>query len=230
MLKAVILAGGRGDRLRPLTDTVPKPMIEINGKPFLQYQVELLREYRISEIVLCVGYLKDRIMDYFGNGSPFKLNIKYSVEKGFLGTAGALKAAATLLGNDFILVYGDSYLPIDYAEFVNFGSRHNDASVVACYDNKTKIAQNNILLDKKNFVKAYDKHHPDKKMNHVEAGVAILKRQILDIIPEGRTVSLEDEIFPVLIKEKRLRGYPTSQRFYDIGTLKGLHEIEEVLK
>jgi NDP-sugar pyrophosphorylase family protein len=228
MLKAVILAGGRGVRLRPLTDMVPKPMIEIKGKPFLGYQLELLKKSKISEILLCVGYLKEKIMDYFGDGSKFGLKIDYSLEDYFLGTGGALKIAKDLLSETFLLLYGDSYLPIDYTELINACPHGDDAGLVVCYDNKTKIANNNIYLDCSGLIRRYDKRHPDRDMNYVEAGVAILKKEILGMIPEGKAVSLEEEIFPALIKQGRLKGYPTSQRYYDIGTLEGLKEIENL--
>ena len=229
MLKAVILAGGRGIRLKPLTDTIPKPMIEIKGKPFLQYQVELLRENGISEMLLCVGYLREKIMSYFGNGSKFNVRVEYSTERDFLGTGGALKIAEELLPANFVMLYGDSYLPIDYMELLDFWSQSGSANVVVCYDNNVKIAENNIYIDRSGTVIRYSKTHPDKDMNYVEAGVAVLKKEILDVLPKGEPVSLEEEVFPTLITEQKLRGYPTKQRFYDIGTHKGLHEIERVL-
>lgn len=228
MLKAIILAGGRGIRLRPLTDAIPKPMVEIRGRPFLEYQLEQLKKYSITQILICAGYRKEKIIDYFGDGSRFNLKIEYSLEDDFLGTAGALKRAVNYLPEEFILLYGDSYLPIDYAELINFWFQSNldFSGLVVCYENKIKITENNIYLDKKGIVREYHKRTPDKKMNYVEAGVLILKKEVLEIISQGEKISLEEEIFPILIKQKRLKGYPTAQRFYDIGTLKGLSELE----
>src|SRR3989338_4912246 len=105
MTKAVILAGGRGIRLSPITDSIPKPMMPIGDKPFLYYLLEMLKKNKINEAVLCVGYLKEKIMDYFGDGSRFGLRLEYSAEEKFLGTAGALKLAEGLLPEDFVLMY-----------------------------------------------------------------------------------------------------------------------------
>ena len=230
MLKAVILAGGRGERLKPLTDNLPKPMIEINGRPFLEYQLRLLKQNKISEILLCVGYLKDTISAYFADGRKFGLRIEYSAEEGFLGTAGALKAAARLLPQEFILLYGDSYLPIDYIKLVEVWKSAGCSGLVVCYDNALGIAESNVYVGAGGWIESYSKLKPDGKVNYVEAGVSIFKKEILDLIPAGRPVSLEEEVFPVLINARQLKAYPTSQRYYDIGTLDGLEEIKGILR
>lgn len=229
MFKTVILAGGKGERLRPLTNSVPKSMIKINSKPFLHYLIELLKGNQITNFVFCVGYLKEKIMDDLGDGSRFGIKIEYSIEKDFLGTGGALKNAKGYLPDRFMLLYGDSYLPIDYAKLNEFCLMYNQEGVVVCYDNNEKIAENNISIDKTRMVTRYNKRNPDKDMNYLEAGVLVLKKEVLNLIPEGRAVSLEEEVFPILIKEKQLLAYPVSQRFYDIGTSVRLRQIEEVL-
>ena len=109
-MQAVILAGGKGRRLRPITEQIPKPMIEIKGKPFLQYQLEFIKDCITKDILLLVGYLGDKIEAYFKNGSGLGLNIQYSYEKAPLGTAGALRNANDKLEDEFLLLYGDSYL------------------------------------------------------------------------------------------------------------------------
>ncbi len=225
MLKAVILAGGRGERLKPITDSIPKPMVKIKGRPFLEHQLELLKKNKIGEILLCVGYRKDAIMDYFGDGCRLGLTIEYSIENGFLGTAGALRQARDYLPADFILLYGDSYLPIDYLELMEFWARCSCNALTVCYDNSVKIAKNNIYLDPDGRIGSYNKRNPVTQANYVEAGVSVLRKEVLHLIPAGRAVSLEEEIFPVLIKTQQLNGYPTSQRYYDIGTPEGLAEI-----
>lgn len=229
MLKAAILAGGRGVRLRPVTDAIPKPMIEIRGRPFLEYQVNLLCRNDITEILLCVGYLKEIIMNYFEDGSRFGVKIEYSIEDDFLGTGGALKKAERYLPKEFILLYGDSYLPIDYRAVANFWSQNKIEGLVVCYDNRENIANNNIYLDSSKFVTVYNKRNPGKNMNYIEAGVMLLKKKVIENIPAGTAVSLEEEIFPFLIRRGCLMGYPTAVRFYDIGTHKGLKEIEGAL-
>lgn len=229
MTKAVILAGGRGIRLSPITDSIPKPMMPIGDKPFLYYLLEMLKKNKINEAVLCVGYLKDKIMDYFGDGSRFGLRLEYSAEEEFLGTAGALKLAEGLLPEDFILFYGDSYLPIDYQALFDIWAGSKARALAVCYDNKLEIAGNNVFLDEAGFIRSYDKHRADKKMNYVEAGVILFKKDVLKLIPEDKAVSLEEDIFPELIKQGSLKGYPVSQRFYDIGTPRRLEEIKGAL-
>lgn len=230
MLKAVILAGGLGTRLRQLTVDMPKPMIKINGRPFLCHQLELLKKNSVEDILICVGYLKEKIVNYFGNGSKIGLRIEYSIEEDFLGTGGALRLAHEKLPNEFLLLYGDSYLPIDYKTLVDYWRKADFAGLVVAYDNKAKIAENNVCLDKDNLVREYCKQKPSKKMNYVEAGVIVFKKESIDLIPPDQEISLEETIFPALIEKDRLGGYPTGQRFYDIGTPEGLRDMGNMFK
>ncbi|MFH1593299.1 MAG: nucleotidyltransferase family protein [Candidatus Omnitrophota bacterium] len=231
MLKAVILAGGRGERLRPLTDNLPKPMVDIKGRPFLEHQIGLLKKSGISEILLCVGYLKESIIDHFQDGSQLGVKIEYSIEEEPAGTGGALIIAKDLLPEEFFLFNGDSYLPIEYSGLADFWYQCGSyAGVIVCYENTERIAKNNISLDSAGCVSEYDKRSQKKNLRYVDAGVSIFKKEILEMIPAGRVVSIEEEIFPLLIKEKRLIGYPTSQRYYDMGTPDRLREIEGALK
>ena len=117
---ALILAGGIGERLRPITNNIPKPMVPVNGKSFLQYHIEELKRAGIKDIVLCTGYLSNKIQEYFGDGSKFDVKIKYSIEKKPLGTAGAIKNAEKYVNNTFLVLNGDSYLKIDYNKLINF--------------------------------------------------------------------------------------------------------------
>ncbi|MBU1125899.1 MAG: NTP transferase domain-containing protein, partial [Candidatus Omnitrophica bacterium] len=178
MRKAAILVGGRGERLGALTDAIPKPMADIKKRPFLEYQLALLKKYQISEIVLCVGYLKDAILGYFGDGSRFGLRIEYSIENDFLGTGGALKQAAGLLSDEFLMLYGDSFLPIDYTALCAEWEKSSTEAMVVCYDNHECIAENNIYLDPQGLVQSYNKRTPDKRANSVEAGVSVLKKEV----------------------------------------------------
>ena len=134
-MQVVILAGGLATRLRPLTETIPKSMVLINNKPFLQYQLELLRSNGITDIVLCVGYLHKQIEDYFQNGRNFGVNIKYSrEEKGLLGTAGALKNAANFLEDKFFLIYGDSYIFLNFKEILSYFNSYNELALMVVYE------------------------------------------------------------------------------------------------
>lgn len=223
-MQTVILAGGRGSRLVPLTDDIPKPMILIKDKPFLEYLLLMLKKHSLKRILLCVGYLGRKIESYFGDGLRWGIEIKYSYEKELLGTGGALKLASNLIEEKFLLLYGDSYLDINYNEFINFFERQKTTGSVVIYDNTAgdTNVKNNITIDG-NLITIYDKNKEDARLKYVEAGVSIFRKQLLNLIEGNRFVSLENDIFPVLIENKELTGYQSRTRFYDIGTFDRLN-------
>jgi mannose-1-phosphate guanylyltransferase len=245
--QAVILAGGLGTRLGSLTARIPKPLVPVLGVPYLEHQLRLLARQSIRDVVLLTGYLGQAIEDHFGDGGSLGLSIRYSREPSPLGTGGALRLAAPLIADPFLVIYGDSYLPIDYREvlaalddaaldrFPVGGSappvRAGLTGVVVVYDDRegrTSVG-NNIAINDDGFVIRYDKDSlDDKSLKFVEAGVLAFRRSVIDLIPEG-VVSLEKELFPQLIATRQLRAYPTVQRFYDIGTPDRLRAIEEYL-
>ncbi|EMI17651.1 Nucleotidyl transferase family protein [Rhodopirellula maiorica SM1] len=230
-MQAVILAGGLGTRLWPLTKTVPKPMVPIAGTPYLEHQLRLLQQQSITDIVLLTGYLSEQIEEHFGDGSRFGISIAYSKETTPLGTGGALRQAAPLLQESFLVIYGDSYLPIQYAEVLDTLANTSATGAVTVYDNQSEDTgvTNNIALDDGDFITKYKKDAPDDPLlQYVEAGVLAFKRSVLQRIPEGQ-VSLEQQIFPLLISERGLVGHITQERFYDIGTPERLERIAEQL-
>lgn len=230
-MQALILAGGVGTRLRPLTNIIPKPMVPILGKPFLEYQIELLKSYGITDVILSIGYLGEQIREHFGNGSKMGLHITYSFEKKLMGTGGGIRLASNLLNNEFFVIYGDSYLPIDYREVEDFFKASDKIGLLVAYDNKLEDASVpcNISIDKNFFVVKYAKNSNDKDLCLVEAGVLAFKKTVLDFIPNGKSVSLENEIFSILTDQKELISFVTPQRFYDIGSPDRLQKFEEYL-
>lgn len=229
-MQAVILSGGKGERLLPLTKDIPKPMVIINNKPYLQYQIEFLRKQGISDIILLVGYLNEKIINFFGDGKKFGVDIKYSVEEELLGTGGALKKAEKLLNEVFFVIYGDSFLPISFDEVGDYFNSNNKKGLIVVYNNNEDTSViNNVSIDENNMVIKYEKNSK-KILEYVEAGILILNKEIVTLIPKNKNVSLEQEIFPKLIKEKQLMAFITDQRFYDIGTKERLEKIKEVLK
>ena len=221
--QAVILAGGRGERLRPLTDTIPKPMIPINGKPFLEYLIEMLKEQGILEILLLTGYLPEKIAEYFGNGSKFGINIKYSVlplfdESGFEQESGTrIKEASHLLDNVFLLMYCDNYWPLDLRKLSDFYFEQRKLASVVVYTNKDDFTKNNILVDDKGFVVKYDRSRQNPNLNGVEIGFFIINKKVLEIFPEHK-FHFEKEILPQLLEKRELVGYLTDHRYYSIST------------
>ncbi|MCK6468147.1 MAG: NTP transferase domain-containing protein [Candidatus Brocadia sinica] len=227
-IQAAILAGGKGTRLRPITYEIPKSMVQVHGKPFLLHLLELLKPFGIKRVLLLTGYLGKEIEKYFGDGSAFGLKIEYSYEETSLGTGGALKNAEDKLGKEFIVLNGDTFLPIDYGELVKYFRESKKIGAVTVYKNIDRIVPNNIIIDTSNIVTAYNKKNPDG-MAYVDAGVAVFKKNVLDLIPHGCSCSLEEEIFGKLIEMKELVAFPTEHRFYDMGSFKGLEAAERVL-
>jgi len=232
VIQAVILAGGRGERLRPLTDNIPKPMVPIRGRPYLAYQLDELKRQDIVDVVLLTGYLGEKIEKYFGDGTAAGMRVRYSREPSPLGTGGALKLAEPLLAENFLLIYGDSYLPIRYVEAMErLRATQAEALVVALDNTPVEVdVPNNIALGADSFVARYEKGAGAAAgLTHVEAGVLALTRRLLRRIPAGRVVSLEQDFFPQLITEHQFAAFATKRRFYDIGMPSRLKEIEAVL-
>lgn len=228
-MQVVILAGGKGTRLRPLTYQIPKPMIPVQSKPFLLHQLELVKSFKINQVLLLVSYLGEQIESYFGDGSKFGLRIEYSYEEIPLGTGGALKNAEDKLSDEFLLLNGDTFLPIDYGDLINHFNKFNKTVTITVYNNTEEIAPNNIAVGISNMVVGYNKRN-SKGMTHVDAGGMVFKKDLLNIIPEKRICSLEEEILGELIKRKELVAFISEQRFYDIGSFKELALLQKVLQ
>jgi NDP-sugar pyrophosphorylase family protein len=229
-MQAVILSGGLGTRLWPLTKDVPKPMVPVAGVPYLEHQLRRLEEQSIRDIVLLTGYLGEQIEEYFGDGSRLKLSIRYSRELTPLGTGGALREARALLADTFLIIYGDSYLPIDYAAVLRQLENSSAQGLLVVYDNRQEdtSVKNNVNLDADGYVVEYKKDSAEP-MSYVEAGVLAFRKPAVDLIASQGMVSLEKEVFPKLIAARSLIGHVTQQRFYDIGTPERLQAIERLL-
>lgn len=229
-MQVVILAGGLGTRLGPLTRTTPKPMVPVKGVPYLEHQLRLLGRQGLTDIVLLTGYLGEQIEEYFGDGDRMGLRLRYSREFEPLGTGGALRQARPLLEEAFLVIYGDSYLRIDYAAVGALLSRAPAVMAVHRDPLGETSVRPNVALDYDGALLRYDKRAADGAgLEYIEAGVLALRRSVLDLIPPTGAVSLEERIFPVLIRHRQLWGFPTSQRFYDIGTPQRLQAIEAYL-
>ena len=224
MIQAVILAGGLGTRMRPRTETVPKSLLPVLGRPFLEYQIGLLRSNGIDRVLVLAGHLGELIRDHFGDGSAHGVRISYSFEPpGLLGTGGALKYAEAALEDDFLLLNGDTLLEIDYAVLArSFRSSGKPAMLTAARHGGP--GPGNLLIDDGGSVLEYSKHHPHGR--HVDAGVAAFSRRILALIPPARPCSLEQEIFPQLIERREVAALRLDTTFFDMGTPAGLAALE----
>jgi NDP-sugar pyrophosphorylase family protein len=231
-MQAVILAGGLGTRLRPLTEKVPKVMVSVNGKPFLVHLLQLLKGQGINDIVLCIGYRGQQVKDSFGNGKALGVNLRYSEEKGkLLGTGGALKQARSLLDDYFLVINGDTYLNVDYREVEKTFLRRGKKALMVVYDNRDDTeVKNNVALDENLIVRKYDKRSPDPNLEYVEAGALALRKEVLNLLKEGDPVSLEAGLYPCLIQQGEMAAYIARQRFYDIGLPEQRRVFETFLK
>jgi len=228
-MQCVILAGGLATRLRPITNKIPKSMIKIKDKSFLEYQIELLRRNDISEIILCVGYLGEQIEEYFVNGKKLGVNIKYSYEnEQLLGTGGAIRNALDLLNNYFFVLYGDSYLNVNYKEIYSYFLKNNYSALLVIYKNDNKWDRSNVVF-KDGIVEIYDKDNYIPEMEFIDYGLSILSKRVLKRIPKNINYDLAN-LYKGLSVEKKLAGYEVLGRFYEIGSKNGLKEFENYIK
>jgi len=207
-------------------------MVPVNGRPFLAHLLELLGNSGITDVVLCVGYMGDQIKEYVRRGEKFGMKIRFGEEKGeLLGTGGALKHAEDFLNERFFVINGDTYLPISYNEVDEAFLRAKSKGLMVVYDNREDTGvNNNVDINENLVVTKYEKGHSGHDLKYVEAGVLVFQRDVLTYIESGYPVSLEKSIFPTLIEQGELAAYVTEQRFYDIGTPRGLREFKEFLR
>lgn len=232
-MQAVILAGGLGVRLRPLTLTVPKPMVPVAGKPFLEHQIAMLREQGVDEVVLLTGYLSQAIEDHFGDGADFGVRIRYSREEQPLGTGGGLVQARDLLRDVFLLLNGDSYLEIDYRALHERLLRSDAQAAMVVYDNGTEdtTVLNNVRVDSAAYVTRYEKDGGEESnLTHVDAGVLAVRKSVLELCPTEGVFSFEKELYSLLGERRELLGHEVRQRFYDIGNPDRLRLFEKTRK
>ena len=223
MLQAVILAGGKGIRLKPLTDNLPKPMILIHGKPFLEHLINFLKRQGFKKFLILSGYRGAQIERHLKDGKALGVKIKYSREKKLLGTAGAFKKAARLLGKEFILFNGDTLLNIDYRKFIAAFKAAKKMAMLTAYRNRGDFVKSNLSL-RGNRVAAYSRSDIKDK-THVDSGATALNKKVLDLIPAGKACSLEDQVYPQLIARGELAAFVTPVRFCDMGSPEGLKEM-----
>ncbi len=228
-MQVVILAGGLGTRLKPITEKVTKVMVEIHGRPFLEYQFEYLKKFGLKKFLLLVHYLAGQIENYFKRGHAFGIEIDYSLEEGPMGTAGGLKIAAPKLEESFLLINGDTFYPIDFKEFLSQAAGVKEGGLIAVYQNQEKVAPNNLKVELDGLISATADGKNQKELNGVDGGVSFYHKKILDFIPEGKKCSLEKDVYPILIQQRLLRAYFTNRRYYDMGTFERLDIIKKVL-
>ena len=223
--QAVILAGGKGTRLLPLTATTPKPMILIRDIPFLEHLITSLRNQGIRRILLLLGYLSNKIVDYFGDGNRFDVEISYNISPIEDETGMRLKRAIDKIENIFLFLYCDNYLPFSYKHMWHVFCEQSVPAMVTVYDNADGYSKSNIRISPDGRVEVYDITRTAKNLQGVDIGYMIIERDILNLIPEGN-VSFEKTVYPQLVQDHRLHAYLTYHRYYSVGDFRRLPMTE----
>lgn len=223
-MQAIILAGGLGTRLRPLTDSIPKPMISVRGQPFLEHVIRRLAGQGVTDLILCVSYRWESIQQHFGDGRQWGVRLRYSVESTPLGTGGAIQQTAALLEGPFLVVNGDTYIAIDLPTFLRQATL-GEASLgwLVTYQHPER---NNLRVDGAGYVTAY-RPGGHAEMTHADAGIGYYHPAVLRWLePFREPFSWETVVFRRLIAQRLLCAYVTDTPFYDIGTPERLRTFE----
>ena len=227
--QAVILAGGRGTRLRPITDTRPKPMVEICGKPFLEYQIEQLREQGFERVLVLLGYLPEVVQNYFGDGRRWGVRIDYAVTAVDDETGRRVKDAEPLLDARFILMYCDNYWPMPFERMWQRFRESGARAMITVYSNKDRYTRNSVRVEADGMVSVYDKGGSDPALNGVEISYAIIEKDVIGVL-NGENCLFETAIYPYLTARKQLAGYVSDHRYYSVGALHRLPLTEEFFR
>lgn len=224
-----LLAGGLATRLRPITETIPKALVPIAGEPFLAHQLRLLHSRGLRRVVLCAGYLGEMIERDFGDGSAYGMEIEYSFDgPKLLGTGGALRRALPRLGEQFIVLYGDSYLPLDYRAAINAFVASGKPGLMTVFHNQGQWDTSNVVFSD-GTIRNYNKKELTPEMQHIDYGLGILRASTLRARPADEAFDVAD-VYRDLSAAGELAGYEVRERFYEIGSHAGLAELDELLR
>jgi NDP-sugar pyrophosphorylase family protein len=229
MLPLVIIAGGLASRLYPTTQKIPKSLIEVAGQPFIHYQLALLKEKGVQDVVLCVGHLGSMIEEYVGDGSHWGLEVRYSYDgENLLGTGGAIKQAAPMLPDTFMILYGDSYLDINYSEVVQQFYDENLPVLMTIYCNDDSFDTRNIIIENDRIIR-YDKKNRDPTMKYIDYGLVIVQKKVFDQYPCDIPFDLS-QVLSDCVNAGMVSVFEVTQRFFEIGSLQGIRETEDYIR
>jgi MurNAc alpha-1-phosphate uridylyltransferase len=228
MLPIAILAGGLATRLRPITETIPKALVEVAGEPFLAHQLRLLRSAGYERVVMCAGYRGEMIREFAGDGRAFGLTVEYSFDgPKLLGTAGAVARAMPLLGDAFSVIYGDSYLPCDYAAAEAAFAESGKLALMTVYRNEGQWDLSNVEFDGARVVR-YDKANRTPAMRHIDYGLGVFRREAFEGVAADQPHDLA-ALYQELVSRGELAAWESVDRFYEIGSLEGIRDLTEYL-
>jgi NDP-sugar pyrophosphorylase family protein len=224
-----ILVGGLANRLRPATEKTPKALLRVAGEPFIIHQLRLLRSHGFRKVVLCVGYLGEMIEAELGNGSSLGMQIVYSSDGStLLGTGGALKRALSKLSEQFLVTYGDSYMPVDYSAIVKAFMLNRKPALMTVLENEGRWDASNVWFER-GEIHSYDKKRPGPEMRHIDYGIAVLSAAVFASFPDNVPFDLAD-VYSRLVSAEQMAAYEVKQRFYEIGSREGLAELDSLLR
>ncbi len=224
LFPVVILAGGLATRLRPLTDLMPKVLLEINNEPFISHQLKLLQQHGVRQVVICLGYLGEMVQEFVGDGLRFDMDVQYSYDGDILlGTGGAIKKALPLLKDNFFVLYGDSYLPCDYFAAQNFFLAQKKLGLMTVFHNLGQWDTSNVEYIA-NEIKVYDKTNRTEKMQYIDYGLGVFNKNAFAEVPVGQAYDLA-ALYRLLLNQKQLAGMEIKERFYEIGSFAGIEEL-----
>ena len=226
--QAVILAGGLGTRLKPITDKIPKPMVEINGKPFIDYLLNYLSSEGIKNVIILSGHKGEIIEDHVGDGSKYGVNVIFSRLNSEAQTSERIFNCLDKLDDEFLLMYCDNFLPLNLNELANNFFNHRKSAQITVYSNKYSMTKNNVLFKKNKLIK-YDKSRTSVDLNGVNVGFMILKKSLINLL-KNKSQDFETIIFPELIKNNQINCFLTEHKYYSIGNLDRLPITEKYFK
>ncbi len=224
----VILAGGLATRLRPITEKIPKALVEVGGAPFVDHQLRLLASHGIRRVIISAWYRGDMIRAAVGDGSQFGLSVDYVFDgETPLGTGGAIRQALGLLDGPFFVLYGDSYLPCDYADIQAHFDRHAQPGLMTVHRNQGKWDTSNVEMADGQIL-CYDKKNRAPRMEFIDYGLGLFQPEVFASLPEGQSADLA-EIYQKLVAARGLLAYEVKERFYEVGSFEGLRELDGLL-
>jgi NDP-sugar pyrophosphorylase family protein len=228
MLPIAVLAGGFATRLGELTKQLPKCLIEIKGRAFVDWQMELLSKSGYTDFVFCLSYKSDLVQRFLGNGSRWNVQIEYSLDgEKQLGTGGAIARALPLLGENFAVIYGDSYLPIPYEQIETKFMTMSPIAMMTLYENKNQFDASNVAFKNGKLLR-YSKRTKNPQMKHIDYGLTYFHQTAFQDLVSGENIDLAD-ICEKLSDEHKLQGYEVFDRFYEIGSIQGIQEFSDYI-
>jgi MurNAc alpha-1-phosphate uridylyltransferase len=228
MLPVAILAGGFATRIKPISDSIPKSLIDIKGKPFLEWQLQLLEKNKCELVVICISHKSEMIEEFLHKRAKSQLKIRLSWDgQKQLGTGGALIKAMNLLGPAFMVLYGDSYIDIDYEEVANFFLKENRLALMTIMKNDVHAEISNVIYDN-GLIKKYNKEKYEESMDYIDFGLNIFKAEAFINYPLNQEVDLS-AIQSDLATQQQIVGFLVNHRYYEVGSYKGIQDFSEFI-